>query len=111
MAKYTYAGDFINPAEHLVVVQNEADDVKEGDEPTYIIGVKDYCQCGSPCCSKPLLGVHPHTAGKVFEDEDDAYEWIESLRERFEEDYDDYLQENSYEIRRMELYEQFRNEQ
>ena len=107
MSKYTYAGDFTNPTEHFVVIQNEAEGAEEC---TYIIGVKDYCQCGSSCCSKPLLGVHPHTSGKVFADEDDAYEWIESLRERFEEDYDDYLQENSYEIRRMELYEQFKNE-
>jgi len=111
MSKYTYAGDFTNPAEHFVVVQNEADDAEEGDEPTYIIGVKDYCQCGSPCCSKPLLGVHPHTGGMVFADQDDAYDWIESLRERFEEDYDSYLQENSYEIRQMEMYEMFKNEQ
>ena len=108
MSKYTYAGDFINPAEHYVVVQNEADDAEPG---TYIIGVKDYCQCGSPCCSKPLLGTHPLKGGMVFEDEDDAYEWIEHLREKFEEDYDDYLQENSYEIRQMEMYEMFKNEQ
>jgi hypothetical protein len=45
-----------------------------------------------------------------FEEASDAEETIEAMRESFEEDYDDYLEENRYEIAQMERYEAFRNE-
>jgi hypothetical protein len=41
---------------------------------------------------------------QLFEDADDAHEWIEGRREFFEQDYDDYLDENRFEIVRMEQY-------
>lgn len=52
----------------------------------------------------------PHTKGILFEDEDTANEWIESVAESFEEDYDNYLEENHDAIVQMERYEQWRNE-
>lgn len=73
----------------------------------YIVGVRRYCQCGSKCCSKPEVGITPHSKGMVFEDEDQAYEWIESVKERFEEQYDQYLEENHDAIVQQERYEAF----
>ena len=55
-------------------------------------------------------GWRPHSNGTVFDDEDDAYEWIENVEQRFEEQYDDYLEQNGFEIAQMERYEMWRNE-
>lgn len=92
--------------------KNPADDymVKKNQDGTFYIAVKTYCDCGSPCCSRPLIGDRPHTSGLIFEEEDEAYDTLESLRERWEEQYEDYLEENHDSIRRMEEYESYRNE-
>lgn len=55
-------------------------------------------------------GFRLHTSAATFDDEDEASEWLEAMEERWEEQYDDYLEENSHEIARMERYEAWRNE-
>lgn len=52
----------------------------------------------------------PHTSNIRFDDADEAYEYIDEMNDRWERDYDDYLEENRYAIRQSELYEQWRNE-
>jgi len=103
MSRYTYAGPFTNPTTNFMVLPNP-----QGDG--YIIGVRQFCECGAACCSRPELEPRPHTEGRVFEEAEDAGDWIESTAEFFERDYEDYLEENSHSIRQMELYEQFKNE-
>lgn len=90
MSKYSYAGKFVNPADHWFV--------KEVDDHFEIWVLKDD---GTD---------RPHSSAGHFEDYEDAAEYIESVRERFEEDYDQYLEENGAEIARMEAYEDWRNE-
>lgn len=96
--------DSKNPADDFVVQPNPGGD-------GYIIGVRRRCECGSSCCSRPVIETTPHTRGDVFDDEDDAYEWIDSVKERFEEDYDRYLEENRDAIVQQERYEMFLAEQ
>lgn len=114
MSRYTYAGEFSNPTQNFIVVENP-------DGEGFIIGVK---QDAKAVLSDLLNGVitmdeanvlnsrgwRPHTKGQMFEDDSDAHEWIEGTAEFFEQDYNDYLEENSFEICRMEQYEDFRNE-
>lgn len=76
----------------------------------YYIAVEQRCDCNSPCCSKPITGTHPHTNGLLFDELEDAAQWLEDLNEFFEEDYSNYLEENSADIARMEQYEDFMNE-
>lgn len=102
MSRYSYAGDFRNPTEGW--------QVRENSEGKYIVVVPRYCECGSVCCSHPILEMTPHTRGDVFEDEDTAHEWIESVEESYERDYDDYLEENHDAIVQMERYEQWKRE-
>ncbi len=45
-----------------------------------------------------------------FAEHGDAVEYLEGQREFFEEDHDDYLEENRFEIAQMERLEAFRNE-
>lgn len=104
MSRYTYAGPFTNPTKGMLC-SREPD-----EEGKWFVEIEERCECGSECCSKPITGYRPHTNNQKFDEPEDVVEWIENLAESFEEDYDEYLQENSYEIRRMELYEQFRNE-
>ena len=52
----------------------------------------------------------PHTNGLTFGEAEDVEEWIANLSEFFEQDYDDYLEENRYEIVQMERYEMWKNE-
>lgn len=51
-----------------------------------------------------------HTSAPTFDDEDEAHDWMDAVEEKYEEDYDRYLEENRYEIAQMERYEQWRNE-
>lgn len=102
MSRATYT-DGKNPTDNFTVEPNPSG---EG----YIIGVKRYCECGSECCSRPQIGVEPHSGGHVFTEEDDAHEWIEATSEAWERDYDDYLEENRYELVQMERYEMWRRE-
>lgn len=92
MSKYTYAGKFVNPAANLYVSYNSTLEVYE-----------IWVQLDEQQARK-------HTSAPSFTDEDEANEYIEAVAESFEEDYNQYLDENRDEIRRMEEYEQFRNE-
>lgn len=96
--------DGMNPTDHMTVIQNP-------DGEGYVIGVRRYCECGSPCCDHREVEVTPHTGGRVFAESDDAYEYIECLRESWDQQYEDYLDENRYEIAQMERYEMWRREQ
>jgi hypothetical protein len=99
----TFIGPFKDPTEDWFVGPNP-----QGEG--YTIFVKDRCDCGSPCCNKSVTGEHQHTSKPVFEEEDDAYEYIESMSERINEQYDEYLEEYSFEDARMERYEMWKNE-
>lgn len=118
MSRYTYAGDFQNPTHNLTVVPNP-----EGDGEGFILAIK----VSTDEILRSLLreeitkeeavlmrerGWRPHSGKRKlhFEEEDEAYEYIEFLEESFERDYDEYLEENRYELHRMELYELWRNE-
>lgn len=100
----TYAGPYRNPTEEWTVEHDE----ERGD---YYIGIVEYCRCGSPCCSRPVTGTRPHTNGLRFEEFDMASDYIEQMHERYEEDYDQYLEENRHAIVQSERYEMWRNEQ
>lgn len=114
MSKYTYAGDFVNPTADFGVQPNP---VGEG----YIVVVTETHQS---ILADLLDGAideeearirrermwRPHTNGKVFDEAEDAEQWIESVAEAFEEDYDNYLEENHHAIAQMERYEMWRNE-
>jgi hypothetical protein len=95
--------DSKNPADDFVVL--------EAADGGYIIGVRTYCECGSACCSRPETGTRPHTKGQVFEDPDEANDWIDNCRESFEDQYDAYLEENHDAIVQQERYEAFLAEQ
>ena len=107
MSKYTYAGNFVNPTKDFFPKQKEGDTDSEGK---WYIAVKTYCECGQECCSKPETGDRPHTNNILFDEYDEASEWIEGVAESFEDDYEQYLDENSHSIVQMELYELWRNE-
>lgn len=96
MSRYSYAGKFVNPTEGFFV--------KLVDD-HYEVWVRADRQEDGSC--EPD---HKHTGAPDFDEAEDAAEWIEGTAEFFEQDYDDYLDENSYEIARMEAYEDFRNE-
>lgn len=136
----TYAGPYRNPTEGWVVWNGQAcldhaeDESVEHDQPDkdlhglaegveidpdkeYIVIPEEVvCQCGCPSCKAVLRTRHrlhtSHASGNWpgFEDGGDAADTISSMYEDFEEDYDRYLDENSYEICQMERYEQWRNE-
>ena len=52
----------------------------------------------------------PHTRGIVFEEPEEALDWIEAIQDAYDEDEERYFEENSYAIAQSERYEQFRNE-
>lgn len=140
MSRYTYAGNFRNPTESWVVrsgaelieeAQNEAVaehqpcadlhqlyDGVELDPELYYVAVEEPVNCDCPCshCKTVLrkrLRLHSsHARGQWSgcEDVTDADELIESIEQRFEDDYDDYLDENRHSIAQMERYEAWRNE-
>lgn len=111
-------GPFKNPTEGWKVIPNPNDDVGG-----YVIGVPitdkelvEMMRYNSEGAQRLLQerdkndGYRLHTNGKVFQDEDDAHEYVNHLEEFYERDYDDYLEENHVEIARMERYEMWRNE-
>lgn len=105
MSRYTYAGEFVNPTQGMRCSEEPNKDGK------WFVEVEERCECGHECCDKRILGYRPHTNGQLFDEPEDASDWIESLAERFEEDYDDYLEENRHSIVQMELMELHRREQ
>lgn len=80
------------------------------EEGQYWIGVQERCACGHECCSKPVIGVRPHTGGQLFDDCDEAYEYIDEMTDRWEQQYDQYLEENHYAIVQTERYEMWQRE-
>jgi len=119
MSTYTYAGYFKNPTHSLTVVPSPegngfilaitltADDILRlllREEVT-----KEEAELMRERGWRPQSSSKTKTA-RVFEEEDEAYEYIESLEESFERDYDEYLEENRHELHRMELYEMWQNE-
>jgi hypothetical protein len=127
MSRYTYAGDFVNPTTGWVVIPNP-NPIRRADDDSiiesFIIGIPitdgEIVQVlrneGADAANELLAlrdktgGYRPHTSETVFMNEDDATEYIESLEDFFEQDYDDYLEENHFELVRMERYEMWRNE-
>ncbi len=99
----TYHGIYVNPTTDWRVTLND-------ETGKYFIEVPERCECGSECCSKPILSWRPHTKGLQFDEQDEADDWIESVSEKSEADYDQYLEENHHEIAQMERYEMWRNE-
>lgn len=104
MSRYTYAGPFTNPTKGMRCSETTNANGK------WFVEVEERCECGSECCDKRILGYRPHTNGQEFEESEDVVEWIDNLEQFYEDDYDQYREENSHEIRQMELYEQFKNE-
>jgi hypothetical protein len=98
VSRYIYAGPFSNPASAYIVKER-----KDGRAEVYFHA--DRAADGSAPKDRPL---NPR---RVFDDAEEAHEWIEQTREFFEEDHSQYLEENSHEIARMEAYEDWRNEQ
>jgi len=96
MSRFTYAGEFKNPTSNW--------SIRSGDNCWQIWVRSDRARDGS---AEPD---HKHTSAPDFETYEDAEEWINGCSEAIEQDYDDYLDENRYEISRMEQYEQWRNE-
>jgi hypothetical protein len=96
MSRYTYAGAYRNPTKSFYVKQ-------VGEH--YEVWVRSPRNRDG---SAPAD--HPHSRGLKFDEPDEAEDWIEGISEFFEKDYDNYLEENHYEIAQMERYEAFRNE-
>jgi hypothetical protein len=121
VSRYTYAGPFTNPTLGWQAIENP--DTSVGG---WVVGIPitndeivslmrhDVRAASELLALKDQTGGYRlHTAGKVFKGEDaedQAMEYINDLEQFFEEDYDQYLEENSHEICRMERYEQWRNE-
>jgi hypothetical protein len=113
MSRYTYAGKFVNPTEGFVA--------RENDEGLGFVWITERvpCDCGCPRCTAydeverlhSMHGKDPKNPIKGFEGgAEEAAEWIEQTAQGFEEDYDNYREENHYEIARMEQYEDWKNE-
>lgn len=113
MSRYTYAGRFVNPTQDFYA--------REGDDGLGYVWIKEKvpCDCGCPRCTAydevdrlhTMHGTDPAHPQKGFEDGiEGAEEWIQQTAEFFEQDYDQYLEENHYEIAQMERYEAWRNE-
>lgn len=96
MSRYSYAGPYRNPTEGFFVKE-------VGDH--FEVWIREDRDADGSCPPD-----RKHTKTPKFDEAGDAHEWIEALSESFEEDYDDYLEENRFEIAQMERYEAFRNE-
>lgn len=104
MSRYTYAGNYKNPAEGWFIKCI-------GDK--YYVMVREDRKADGSAAPDRLHTMHGR--GKKpkngFPEHEDAQEWIEHTAERFDEDYESYLEENHHAIVQMERYEAFRNEQ
>ena len=96
MSRYQYAGPFKNPTEGFFVKS-----VGEKWE----IWIRFDRESDGSCKAD-----RRHKTAPRFEDQGDALDWIDDLRQSVEEDYDQYLDEHHDEIAAMERYEAFRNE-
>lgn len=96
MSRYTYAGEYKNPCTNMYV--KEVGDHFE----VWVRSDRDSDGSAPPD--------HKHSSAPNFDEAGDADEYITDLHDGFEEDYDNYLEENRYEINLMERYEAFKNE-
>lgn len=140
MSRYTYAGPYRNPTESWTIksgaeliecAEDEARAERSPDkdlhglsegivldhELLYVaVEEKVHCDCHCPDCRAVLrtrYRLHTSHATGKWEgcvDYEDADELIEAVRERFDDDYEDYLDENRHSIAQMERYEAFMNE-
>ncbi len=92
----TYVGPFKNPTENMFIKQ-------VGEK--YEIWVHGEDQDDNQAHDRP----HSNR-DLVFEEYEEAIEYLDGLHEHFEEDYDRYLDEHHDDIRRQEEYENYRNE-
>lgn len=97
MSRYTYAGTFQNPTGNWIVKP-------VGQQFGIFVRSTEREEDGS------IPADRRHTSAPFFDEPEEAAEYIEGQAEAFEEDYDDYLDENRFEISRMEQYEAHRNE-
>ncbi len=97
MSRFTYAGPYRNPTEGWFV--------KENAEGKYEIWLR--------CDREPDGSAPPdrkHKGAPTFDEAGDADEYIAECAQESEDDYDQYLDENRYEINQMERLEAFLNE-
>lgn len=97
MSRYSYAGPYRNPTEGYFVQA-----VREHFE----IWIRHDRESDGSCAADRKVKIRYNK----FEEYGDAMEAIAEMAEAFEEDYDQYLEENHYDIVQMERYEAFRNE-
>ena len=107
MSSYSYAGNFENPADSFNAIE-----ITDGPNAgKFYIAIAENTGNGDGS-----IELRPHTMHgdnldqSLFDDWDSADEWIEGTAQRFEEDYEQYLEENHDELARMDEYEQWRNE-
>lgn len=140
MSVYSYAGPYSNPTEGWsvrlgsAVLEEAADEANHHEQPepdlhrlregieidpdkVYIVVPEEVrCLCGCYNCNKVLrtrYRLHTsHASGDWpgFDEEADAIDSIEATEEFFERDYEQYVEENHYEIAQIERYEMWRNE-
>lgn len=96
MSRYSYAGEFRNPADSYFV--------KPVDEHFEVWVRSERAKDGSAEADRP------HNRAPKFDGAEDAEEYIDHIRETFEEDYSDYLEENHAELARMDAWEAFKRE-
>lgn len=82
------------------------------DQEAWIVVVPQrvQCDCTCPSCKGWRTEMVAHSSGKRFDEESDAWEWIEQMADSYEEMMDQYIEENSYQIAQMERYELWRQE-
>jgi hypothetical protein len=112
MSRYSYAGEFKNPAESYFVKEVELYDGDDSETTEFQIWVKESrrCDCGCPNCTAMIEEERPTRPLQKFPTHEDAVDSIEATEEFFERDYEEYQEENHYEIAQMERYEAFRRE-
>lgn len=99
MSRYSYAGNFKNPADNYFVKE-------VGDHFEVWVRSDRRANGSAPADRKARF-----RGRNRFDEHEDAADYIASIGEFFENDYSDYLEENRYELAQMERYEAFRNEQ
>lgn len=106
MSRYSYHGEYVNPADSYFVKEIADGRFAEGVRFEIWVRSRERNRDGS---------IDADRKGKFrfnnsFTDQDAAEEAIDSIHEFFEDDYDNYLEEHHDEIVWQERYEQYRNE-
>lgn len=108
MSRYSYAGDFVNPADTWRVASKP--DASRPEGVVYFVEVYREEDREIDGVSGKFSFWSPHTSGHEWDEHEQADEWVEATGQAYEGDYDDYLEENRHEIAAMERYEAWRNE-